>query len=87
MNMSNEEFEILDELYFVITFSDLSNELPDYNNEKLFGYLTDMIGKDWLRVYKGDIELENNEISFDLESFTNYSFLASKKGLFAHNSR
>ena len=82
--MTNIEFEILDELYFVISFDELLAEL-DFDKELLVNELRKLYQKGWIRVYDGiDKELENH-VLLD-ESFSKYRFLASKKGLSEHNS-
>ena len=82
--MTNIEFEILDELYFVISFNELLVQL-DFDKELLVNELRKLYQKGWIRIYDGiDKELENH-VLLD-ESFSKYQFLASKKGLFEHNS-
>ena len=82
--MTNIEFEILDELYFVISFDELLAEL-DFDKELLVNELRKLYQKGWIRVYDGiDKELENH-VLLD-ESFSKYRFFVSKKGLSEHNS-
>ena len=82
--MTNIEFEILDELYFVISFNELLVQL-DFDRELLVNELRKLYQKGWIRIYDGiDKELENH-VLLD-ESFSKYQFLASKQGLFEHNS-
>lgn len=84
--MTDLEFDILDELYFLINFeklaSDLGMEEKDLANE-----LVNLVGKGWVKVYDGDNELEVGELDFLHKNYKNYNYLASKSGLLAHNSR
>ena len=82
--MTNIQFEIIDELYFVISFQELLAQL-DLDIELLVDELHKLHQKGWIRIYDGiDKELENHML-ID-ESFLKYRFLASKKGLSEHNS-
>ena len=82
--MTNIQFEIIDELYFVISFQELLAQL-DLDVELLVDELHKLHQKGWIRIYDGiDKELENH-VLLD-ESFSKYRFLASKKGLSEHNS-
>ena len=82
--MTNIEFEIIDELYFVISFNELLVRL-DFDKELLENELRKLYQKGWIRIYDGiDKELENHVLSE--ESFSKYRFFVSKKGLSEHNS-
>lgn len=84
--MTEEEFDIIDELYFVTAYSDLkeATELPD---DKLKNNLINMAKRGWVRVYKNvDEESELEQLDFE-NNFQSYFYLASKKGLFKHNSQ
>jgi hypothetical protein len=83
--MTDKQFEILDELYFVIDFEQL-NESLDLDENTLYQELKVLIKLSWVKCFRKDIELDHNEIDFQLSSFKTYKFLASKKGLFEHNS-
>jgi hypothetical protein len=84
--MTELQFDILDELYFVIEFEDLSNQ-SGIARKKLIPELRKMLEKGWIKVFEGEIELEPDKVSPDDDEFVTYRFLASKKGLFAHNSK
>lgn len=80
--MNDEEFDVLDELYFIISFDDLL-EHSDLDRDALHRILIELKRKEWVRVYR-----EQNEeiVDTDLEAdFESYFYLASKKGLMAHN--
>lgn len=84
--MSDLEFDVLDELYFVISFTDLQKAtgLP---GKELKEILLTLFRRGWLKVFKS-ISEELSEDTFDLDSdVQNYYYLASKAGLLAHNGR
>ena len=82
--MTKIEFEIIDELYFVISFNELLAQL-DFDKDLLENELRKLYQKGWIRIYDGiDKELENHVLPD--ESFSKYQFLVSKKGLSEHNS-
>lgn len=84
--MSDVEFDVLDELYFVVSFNDLANS-TQLNPEKLKEVLTLLHGKGWLKVYKNaSEELPLGAFRFE-ENAQEFFFLASKAGLLAHNGR
>ncbi|CAN5615043.1 hypothetical protein BH23BAC1_BH23BAC1_03890 [soil metagenome] len=83
--MSDIEFEILDELYFVIPYHELRYRiaLPE---EVLVQGLQEMIKKGWVRFYKNNTdEVLEEDVNFT-KNYKNYYYLASKAGLLAHNS-
>ena len=84
--MQENEFEILDELYFVISFDELE-EVSAMDRKELVNVLATLWDKGWIRCYFG----LNNELDFgkaDIKNqFDKYHYLASKEGLMAHNSR
>ena len=84
--MSDQEFDILDELYFVTPFEQLQKTLgmaePDLKTA-----LETLISKGWVKCFHaGSVEIVTNEMNFEAE-YRNYHYLATKAGLFAHNSR
>ncbi|MFN8415394.1 MAG: transporter [Cytophagaceae bacterium] len=84
--MSDLEFDILDQLYFVIGLEELSKEMQ-MSSEDLWPSLRNMIEKEWVKVmlYQSDEEVELSKVS--TASLNQYVFLATKKGLLAHNSK
>ncbi|MEO9964443.1 MAG: transporter [Reichenbachiella sp.] len=83
--MSDLEFDILDELYFLIHFDDLKKALG-LSDEDLKPLLSKMARKKWLRCYsEPDVELDAASIDIEI-GYRNYYYLASKEGLKAHNS-
>ena len=80
--MEDAEFDVLDELYFVISYGDLFNNL-DISEKILKEVLVKMVENGWLRIYN-NMEEEAEEIDL-INNFRSYFYLASKKGLLAHN--
>jgi len=78
------EFDILDELYFVISFHELSDKLT-MEEAVLKSELLAMIQKGWVKILKpfSDEEIETWEEYGKL--YKEYFYLATKKGLLAHN--
>ncbi len=83
--MSDLEFDILDELYFLIHFNDLKDTLG-LSDEDMKPILAKMVRKNWLRCYtEPDVELDATSIDIEI-NFRKYYYLASKEGLKAHTS-
>ena len=84
--MNDLEYVILDELYFVVTFEELLRKtgLPE---EALKAELINLLKKGWLKIVdlETDVEVEDH-ITIE-KDYKKYNYLASKAGLFAHNSR
>ena len=84
--MTDEEFDIIGELYFVTAYADLK-EATDLSDAELKENLVKMAKKGWVRVYKSvDEESELDKLDFD-NDYQSFYYLASKKGLFEHNSQ
>ena len=82
--MTEIEFDVLDELYFVISFKDLQ-EVLNMDESELIEELKGIFEKGWLRVFSspdGTADLVKISNSILLNTF----LLASKAGLKAHNS-
>ncbi len=83
--MTDNEFDVLDELYFVQSFHELV-ELTGKEDTKLRKILSALYKKGWIRVFK-DIDNEVPKDQLDIMLYAqDYSFLASKEGLMAHNT-
>ncbi len=82
--MSDAEYEILDELYFIKTFGELQGLFMS-GEFHLEEELWKLIQKEWVKIL-GDqdeeIVLEKDEF---MEQKTKFRFNATKKGLMAHN--
>jgi len=84
--MSDVEFDVLDELYFVISFEALADS-TQLHPEKLKEVLALLHEKGWLKVYKSaSEELPDGFLNLK-ENAQELLFLASKAGLLAHNGR
>ncbi len=84
--MTDQEFEIMDELYFVISFQELMEKIS-LDETKLKRVLGNLVAKSYVKCFKNvSDELPHEEVDFDL-NYRIYHYLASKEGLFAHNSR
>ena len=83
--LSEIEFEVLDELYFLVSFEELVNILG-MDQIKLKQVLGKMVEKRWVKCYRGpEQDIDYHDVDF-LNQFDKYHYLASKEGLFIHNS-
>lgn len=82
--MNNLEFDILDELYFVISYRELMEQLTE-EDDIIRSAIYRLHKKGWVRVFASpDDTLDYEELTDELLS--NSYLLASKSGLKAHNS-
>ncbi len=84
--MTDEEFDVLDELYFIQSFKELM-VLTGKSAEELVPVLQSIHSKGWIKVFEnvaGEIPLDT--IDFQTLADNNHYFLATKSGLMAHNS-
>jgi len=81
--MTDTEFDILDELYFVISFDDLQKQL-DMDKSELVNNLSQIFKKGWLRIF--NTPDGTADIPFVDHTISSAYLLASKAGLKAHNS-
>ena len=80
--MTEYEFELLDELYFLTNIEDLINAL-EWSFDKICHTLDILYDKGWIKIVDS---LENEITNPDLlNNYQDYCFLATKKGLMAHN--
>jgi hypothetical protein len=84
--MNDKEYDILDELYFTITFENLESKL-ELSEADLKGALLELIGKGWVKCLDKQADEEIYDLKNFEEEFKNYNYLATKAGLLAHNSR
>lgn len=84
--MDNQEFDLLDELYFVKNIEELV-ETSDMERPVVKNVLMRLIKKHWVKI----LDSRDNEIPFNPSEFeeqlNNYHFIATKAGLLAHNGR
>ncbi len=84
--MTDEEFDIIDELYFVTAYRTLQ-EATEMADEVLKSNLINLVEQGWVRIYESvDEQSEIDQIDIN-KDYQSYFYLASKKGLFEHNSQ
>ncbi len=83
--MSEAEFDLMDELYFVQSFAYLK-EAMGWDDEQLLAILQQLYGKGYIKcMIEPDSEMfEKADI---LQDGKEYFYLATKKGLMYHNTR
>ena len=84
--MEENEYVILDELYFVVTFDELQRK-TGFPEGRLKEELSNLLKKGWLKIVDLETDSEIEDHSVIERDYKNYNYLASKAGLFAHNSR
>lgn len=84
--MTENEFDILDELYFVVSYPDLKSTLSLTDNE-ICAALQSLVRQGYVKILypDQDTEHEYNETEFGSHC-QDYFFLATKAGLVVHNS-
>ena len=83
--MSDLEYDLLDELYFIQSYHQIKKTL-DWEDDTLKNTLNQLFQKGWLKCYLSpNEELFGKEIDL-ATGYRSYFYLASKEGLFAHNS-
>ena len=86
--MSDLEFKVLDELYFVVSFESLMENVTASDDE-LLASLKSLLEKKFIHQMKFD-EQRKDFVRMDVPDFSalrQSSFVASKEGLLVHNSR
>jgi hypothetical protein len=84
-NMSTEEYEVMDELYFIRSFQELLNELK-WDEKKLYSVLSQLFQKGWIRCYSNPLdEILTEHVKLE-SNYRQYHYFASKEGLKAHTS-
>ncbi|WP_018345071.1 hypothetical protein [Cytophaga aurantiaca] len=83
--MTDLEFDLIDNLYFVQRFDALCKAM-EMKEEELKKMLLQMFQKEWVKVMdmQTDEEILNAEVW--TKNYSDYFYLATKKGLFAHNT-
>ena len=83
--MTDNEFDIIDELYFIQSYKNLVKTM-NVSKDKIRSTLENLLKKGWVKCFISPTD----EIEFDIEKFEkeywNYHYLATKAGLLAHNS-
>ena len=84
--LSGQEYDIMDELYFVISFEELLKILPLDRNILKRG-LSRLVEKRWVKCFKNpEQDIDFDDVDYE-NQFDKYHYLATKEGLFVHNSR
>ena len=84
--MTDLEYDVLDELYFVVPFSHVRDTL-ELEEMELKRVLQDLLRRGWVKCFKDRThELSTDEIDFATQ-FSNYFYLATKAGLLAHHGK
>ncbi|GJM30275.1 MAG: hypothetical protein DHS20C17_29100 [Cyclobacteriaceae bacterium] len=84
--MTELQYQIMDELYFVISFEDLKEKLS-LSDSKLKLVLGSLLALDYVKCFNNvSDEIPPQHLDFE-NNYRKYHYLASKEGLFAHNSR
>ncbi|MCS6821569.1 MAG: transporter [Microscillaceae bacterium] len=86
--MTEQEYEVLDELYFVQTFAYLAKQLPHYQEIELRNILIQLLAKGWIKCLDAHTKQPLDTQEIDLETnYQTYAYLATKSGLLVHNSK
>ena len=86
INMTDLEFDVLDELYFVQPYDYLLSEL-ELEDAELKAALMQLVEKGWVKCF---LSMQEEALSHELqmdEKYREYFYLATKEGLMAHNGR
>lgn len=84
--MTDQEFDLLDELYFTVPFDRLKQELQ-WTEQDILSGLMELLDKGWVKAFDVQKDAETDDVDYIRQHYTGLSFLATKKGLMAHNSR
>ena len=83
--MTDQEFELLDEIYFVRSYDEISSALQ-WEDARILSTLQSAYKKGWIRCYITPTQEDmSDEVNLS-SNYKKYYYLASKEGLFAHNS-
>ena len=88
ITLSDQQMEIMDELYFMISFIELSN-LFHFSSAQLENEINWLLKNEMIQKFRFKAEL-NRHLPIDDYSWENANeiyFVATKKGLLLHNSR
>jgi hypothetical protein len=84
--MTDREFDVLDELYFVTSYHMLQ-ENTGLMDEVLYPTIVSLLEQGWIKI----LRTMDDEVQFIRDDFSvnykTYNYLATKAGLLAHNGR
>ncbi len=84
--MTELEYDVLDELYFVVSFNELQTTL-DLEADELKNVLQTLLRRDWIKCLSNQTdELSASEVNFE-ENYRDYFYLATKSGLLSHHGK
>ena len=83
--MTDIEYDVLDELYFLQSYKELEEGLK-LSNKELHLTLANLLKKGWIKCYAEPTAETALDISELEKDYWNYHYLATKAGLLAHNS-
>lgn len=83
--MTDLEFELIDNLYFVQRFKTLRDAL-EIGDEELKELLFQLVQKEWIKVMDMQTDEEIQDTAIWTKDYSGYFYLATKKGLLAHNT-
>jgi len=84
--MTDLEYDILDELYFLLSFESIINKL-NLKEDTCKNALEGLHEKDWIKCYESAIMEPFLEVPDFESNYKKYYYLATKAGLLAHNSK
>ncbi|GAA5027722.1 hypothetical protein GCM10011506_16090 [Marivirga lumbricoides] len=83
--MTDDEFDLLDELYFVQSYREIQDAI-NWNDHRLIATLTSIYKEGYIKILKAhDEEYKNQNDNYDTIPWKELYFLATKKGLLQHN--
>ncbi|UXP30849.1 hypothetical protein N6H18_10840 [Reichenbachiella agarivorans] len=83
--MSDHEYDVLDELYFLISFDELKNSVG-MEDDEIRPVLDKLHKKGWLKCFEEpDVEIDPKNVDLEI-NYHKYHYLATKAGLKAHTS-
>jgi len=81
--MTDDQFDLIDELYFVQNF-DYLRETLGWEDDHLIGVLQSLVDEGWVKVLKSPDEELFDKIDLKING-TTFMYLATKEGLMKHN--
>jgi hypothetical protein len=85
--LTDLEFDLLDELYFVQPYQVIKEHLG-WSDPVIQQTLKSLLDKNWIKCFLSNSDEILSKELIDLENkFKNYYYLATKAGLLAHNSK
>lgn len=84
--MTDLEYDVLDELYFVISFRQLQDTL-ELEKDELKNILQTLLRKGWAKCFRDQAtEMADEDLDF-INDYQEYFYLATKAGLLAHHGK